>query len=70
MMPRNHDSIRVIMDGLTESTHYLLVREDHSFEKYARVCTRDNPITWGSTHVSDYYTMSRSDIQCKVLEQF
>jgi hypothetical protein len=39
--PSGHDSIRVIVDRLTKSAHFILIREDYPLSKLARLYPKE-----------------------------
>nr|GEX77337.1 reverse transcriptase domain-containing protein [Tanacetum cinerariifolium] len=52
-LPRSksgHDTIWVVVDKLTKSTHFLTIREDYSMEKLARLYI-DEIVAWNGLHV-------------------
>ena len=45
---RQHDSVWVVVDRLTKSTHFLPLRTDYSLDKMTEIYIRDSSVTWDS----------------------
>ena len=61
---RKHDSVWVIVDQLTKSAHFLLVRTDYSLDKIGELCIKEIVRLWDS---NIHYFRPRFEVYFKIL---